>query len=144
MAFLAGLHHWWPKLTGRVFSETWGRVGTALFFLGINLAFFPQLVLGLQGMPQRLHSYDLVSPGQLPLLKALHLLSTIGAATLIAAIAVAGLCLAHSLLRSRRAERNPWGAATLEWQADSPPAQHNFDPLPHCTAGPYDFQGATR
>ena len=133
MALLGGLHYWWPKITGKMYSEVMGRISAVTVFIGFNLTFFPQFILGTKGMPRRYADY-------LPQYEPLHLLSTIGSYVLgIGLFMVAGYLL-HSLARGRCAPSNPWGAATLEWtNATSPPAPHNFTHTPIVTHGPYDF-----
>ncbi|MBK8480411.1 MAG: cytochrome c oxidase subunit I [Proteobacteria bacterium] len=140
IAFLGGLHHWWPKFTGRMFSERWGRVGAALVFVGFNGTFFPKFLLGAQGMPRRYHSYDLVAPDQLPLFELLHRLSSFGSQLLTLGFLIMAGYLLHSLFYGQRAPANPWGGATLEWQTASPPPTSNFDDDPVCSRGPYDFR----
>ena len=130
-AMLGGLHHWWPKMFGRHYSERWARLSFAISFVGFNLAFFPMFVLGSRGMPRRYYDY-------LPEFTQLHQLSTWGTALLGAGLGLGSLSLLASLWRGRRAADNPNGGATLEWQCASPPPVHNFALQP--TAGePYDF-----
>jgi cytochrome c oxidase subunit I len=120
MAFMGGLHFWWPKMTGRLYSEVWGKVSATIVFLGFNLTFFPQFVLGYLGMPRRYHAY----PDEFQVLNAL---STAGASILGMGYAVAFCYLAYSLFRGARAPANPWGAKGLEWEIPSPPPTFNFD-----------------
>jgi cytochrome c oxidase subunit I len=130
IAFLAGLHHWWPKMTGKMYSEFWGRVGAVLVFVGFNLTFFVQFVMGSKGMPRRYYNY-------LPEFRVYHVISTIGSYLLGIGFVVVAACLLHSLLKGRRAPANPWGAATLEWQTSSPPPVENFASTPE-VGDPYD------
>jgi cytochrome c oxidase subunit 1 len=139
MAFIGGLHHWWPKFTGKMYSEKWGKLGAFLVFVGFNLTFFPQFILGSQGMPRRYHSYHLVAPDRLTLFEALHNISTVGSVVVSAGLFLTLLYLAHSLVWGRKAEKNPWGGVSLEWHTESPPIQHNFAEEPSCDRGPYDF-----
>lgn len=133
VAFLGGLFHWWPKMTGKMFNETFGMISAAIVFVGFNLTFLPQFVLGTRGMPRRYATY-------LEEFQDLHRLSTIGSLTLGIGLFVALLVLLHSLFRGRRAPTNPWGGATLEWECSSPPPHDNFASAP--TVGdPYDFNG---
>jgi cytochrome c oxidase subunit 1 len=132
IAFLAGLHYWWPKMFGRMFNEFWARVACVVIFVGFNWTFFPQFLLGTRGMPRRYARYE-------PEFQSLHQVSTVGAMVLGIGLVLCAAVLLMSLLRGRRAPGNPWGAATLEWQCASPPPPHNFDQPP--TAGdPYDYQ----
>ncbi|HOX24693.1 MAG TPA: cytochrome c oxidase subunit I [Candidatus Krumholzibacteria bacterium] len=133
IAFLAGLYHWWPKLFGRLFSQRWGNVGAVLVFIGFNLTFFAQFVMGAKGMPRRYFNYP-------PEFEIYHQISTAGSYLLAVGLFVAAGVLVHSLLAGRHAPANPWGGATLEWQAASPPIHHNFDG-PLVLTDPYDFSG---
>lgn len=139
IAFLGGLHYWWPKITGRMYSETWGRAACLLVFAGFNLTFFPQFLLGTRGMPRRYYDYERLLEHH-PEFTFLHQLSSAGAAVLTAGLAVALAYLVHSLFAGRRAPANPWGGATLEWQCGSPPPHDNF-PSPPAVGDPYDFSG---
>ena len=130
-AFLAGLHYWWPKMTGRMYSERAGIVSAVLVFAGFHLTFVPQFLMGIGGMPRRYATYPPAFAGQ-------NRLSTIGAFVLAAGLGLALAGLLASLRRGRCAPSNPWGAASLEWTTPSPPAHDNFDHRPHGTA-PYDF-----
>jgi cytochrome c oxidase subunit 1 len=133
VAFLAGLHYWWPKITGRMVDERLGRAGAVLVFLGFNLTFVPQFFLGVAGMPRRYATYSAAFRG-------LNRLSTGGALVLTAGLLVALWSLLASLRSGRRAPANPWGAASLEWAAASPPVHHNFEIAPRA-GPPYDFSG---
>jgi cytochrome c oxidase subunit 1 len=136
-AFFAGLHYWWPKMFGRMYDEAWARVGAVLVFCGINLAFFPQFVLGTRGMPRRYYNY-------LPEFQGLHQLSTIGAYLLGIGFMVTAVCLLLTFRRRAGAPSNPWGANTLEWTTSSPPAYYNFRQTPRLAEGaagePYQYQ----
>jgi cytochrome c oxidase subunit 1 len=131
-AFLGGVHYWWPKMTGRMYNETLGRIGAILVFIGFNLAFMPQFVAGTRGMPRRYANY-------LDEFTVFHQSSTIGAYILGAGIGLQVIYLIYSLFKGKRAPANPWGAASLEWQADSPPDFHNFTKPPIVT-GAYDYE----
>jgi cytochrome c oxidase subunit 1 len=130
-AFMAGLHYWWPKLVGKRYSEVWGRSGAIIVFIGLNLAFFPQFILGARGMPRRYYNY-------LPEFQGLHQLSTLGAFLLGVGFLITAITLLVSLRRKEWAASNPWGASTLEWQCSSPPPYYNFREAPTVTSGPYD------
>jgi cytochrome c oxidase subunit I len=131
IAFLAGLHYWWPKMFGRMYSEKWGRLSALLVFVGFNLTFFPQFVMGSQGMPRRYYHY-------LERYRVYHEMSTAGAFLMAIAFTIIAVYLAHSLVKGRLAPANPWGSATLEWETGSPPPVENFlgEPQP---GDPYDF-----
>ena len=130
-AFMGGLHYWWPKFTGRMYPEKAGRIGAALVFLGLNVTFFPQFILGSRGMPRRYYNY-------LPEFQSLHVLSTLGAYTLGIGFLLTAFYLWRSLKNGKIASANPWGGATLEWQCSSPPPYYNFHKAPVVSAGPYD------
>lgn len=130
--FLAGLFHWWSKITGKLYSERWGRIGAVLYFLGFNLAYIPQFVLGSRGMPRRYWDY-------LPEFQGLHQLSTLGSYVLALGLFVSLGVILHSLFRGRKSPANPWGGLTLEWQTSSPPPLHNFHGPVKVEHGPYDY-----
>ncbi|MDX1430215.1 MAG: cbb3-type cytochrome c oxidase subunit I, partial [Rhodothermales bacterium] len=133
IAALGGLHYWWPKMFGKMYNERLGQIASVLIFVGFNVTFFSQLILGSQGMPRRYYDY-------LPRFETLHEISTYGSWVLGAGLFLVMFYLLHSLFRGRTAPANPWGAATLEWtHATSPPDHHNFHHTPIVTHGPYDF-----
>jgi cytochrome c oxidase subunit 1 len=132
IAFLGGLHYWWPKIFGRMYSERWGRIGALLIFVGFNLTFFTQFVMGSHGMPRRYYNY-------LEQFKPYHQASTWGSYLLALGFVVVAAYLLHSLFRGERAPANPWGGATLEWETSSPPPTFNFEH--EMLAGdPYDIE----
>ena len=132
MAFLGGLHFWWPKMFGRMYSEKWGKISTALVFVGFNVTFFTQFILGAKGMPRRYYSYlDQYQP--------LHAFSSFGSWILGLGFLIMFIYLAHSLVKGRKAPGNPWGSLTLEWTNSSPPPPENFESVPQLTNGPYDY-----
>ena len=132
IAFLGGLHYWWPKMFGRMYSELWGRVGALLVFVGFNTTFFTQFVMGSKGAPRR--SYHYVAEFQ-----PYHQLSTIGSYVLADGFVIIAINFLHSLFRGRPAPANPWGGATLEWQTSSPPPHDNFAVSP-AAGDPYDVE----
>jgi len=123
MAYLGGIHYWWPKITGRLYSEGWARFAAILMFFGFNLTFFPQYMLGYLGMPRRYHSY-------LPEYQLLNILSSAGASILAVAYLLPIAYLLWSLRYGARAGDNPWNARGLEWQTSSPPPLENFTRRP--------------
>jgi len=131
VAFLAGLHHWWPKMTGRMFDERLGRVGAALVFVGFNVTFFTQFVMGSHGMPRRYYDYT-------PQFTIYHQISTIGSYVMAAGFFLTAYYLLHSLFRGKPAPMNPWGGNSLEWHTPSPPPHDNFAETPSAE-DPYDF-----
>ena len=132
MAYFAGLHFWWPKITGRMLPETWARIAAVLVFLGFNFTFFPQYLLGVRGMPRRYHTYP-------PEFQTLHLLSSAGAVVLALGYLLPIFYFAWSLHSGRRATANPFDARGLEWTTPSPPPTHNFDTPPRAPAQVYDY-----
>jgi cytochrome c oxidase subunit 1 len=131
-AFFGGLHYWWPKMTGRMYNERLGRIASTLVFIGLNVTFFPQFILGTRGMPRRYYNY-------LPEFQSLHQLSTVGAYILGLGFVMTAGYLFASLKKKPDAPRNPWGAATLEWKVSSPPPYYNFKDTPTVTKGPYEM-----
>jgi cytochrome c oxidase subunit 1 len=129
-AFFGGLHYWWPKITGKLYPELWARFAAMLTFVGFNLTFFPQFILGYLGMPRRYYTY----PAEW---QSWNVLSSAGASILAVAYLLPLGYLGWSLLRGERAGPNPWRATGLEWQTTSPPPTHNFERTPVVTAGPY-------
>jgi cytochrome c oxidase subunit 1 len=123
VAFLGALHYWWPKFTGRMYSDSIGRICGLGVFFGFNLTFLPQFVMGARGMPRRYWDYD-------PHYQTFHQLSTIGAYVLGISIFVSFVSLVYSLKHGRKAARNPWGGSTLEWQCPTPPTLYNFEKPP--------------
>jgi cytochrome c oxidase subunit 1 len=119
MAYLGGIHYWWPKITGRLYSEAWARAAAVLMFFGFNLTFFPQYILGYEGMPRRYHSY-------LADFQILNVLSSAGASLLALAYLLPVAYLLASLRSGAAAGNNPWKACGLEWQTTSPPPKDNF------------------
>jgi cytochrome c oxidase subunit 1 len=133
IAFIAGLHYWWPKMTGRMYSEAWGRFTCLLIFVSFNLTFFTQFVMGSQGMPRRYYNYkEMYTP--------YHVMSSIGSYLLALGFFIMAGYLIHSLFRGRKASANPWGGSTLEWDTTSPPHHHNFEVTPE-VSDVYDYEG---
>lgn len=133
LSFLGGLHYWWPKMFGRLYNEKLAQLAALLIFVGFNVTFFPQFILGTQGMPRRYFDY-------VPEFTTLHQISTVGSWILgVGLLLVAGYLL-HSLFKGQKAPANPWGAGTLEWtHTGRIPSPHNFDRIPVVTRGPYDY-----
>jgi cytochrome c oxidase subunit 1 len=123
MAYMGGLHFWWPKMTGRMYPEWWGRVSAAVVFLGFNLTFFPQFILGYLGMPRRYHAYV----GEF---QVLNVMSSAGASILGLGYLLPMVYFAWSLFYGEKAPANPWGAKGLEWEIASPPVTENFKEQP--------------
>jgi len=132
IAYLGGIHYWWPKMTGRMYSEFWGKISAMLVFIGFNLTFFPQFILGYQGMPRRYASY----PEEL---QVLNIFSTAGASVLGVGLLMPVVYLAHSLIYGKKAGDNPWMLPGLEWRTASPPPTENFEKMPVVTWEAYEF-----
>ncbi|MFA6109339.1 MAG: cytochrome c oxidase subunit I [Candidatus Latescibacterota bacterium] len=132
MAFLSGMHFWWPKITGRLYPEAAARVSVFLIFVGFNLTFFPQFILGYLGMPRRYHAYP-------PEWQVLNVLSTAGAGVLGIGFLLTLVYLIWSLFAGRRAGANPFGAKGLEWTVASPPPTDNFAAVPEVTEEAYAY-----
>jgi len=137
IAFLGGLHYWWPKIWGRMYSEKWARVSAILIFFGFNLTFIPQFIMGSQGMPRRYWQYDGLANTEL--FHFYHILSTAGSWMIALSFVIMLIYLMHSIKNGKVSGSNPWGALTLEWQTPSPMPAHNFLEEPKITHGPYAY-----
>ncbi|MEO1074909.1 MAG: cytochrome c oxidase subunit I [Bacteroidota bacterium] len=135
IAMLGGLFYWWPKFTGKLYHEGMGVASAVLVFIGFNMTFFIQFVMGSQGMPRRYADYP-----DLPWLEPLHQFSTIGSYVLGLGLLLVLFNGIWSLFKGKPAPGNPWGGASLEWtHTTSPPDPHNFSRTPLVTHGPYDY-----
>jgi cytochrome c oxidase subunit 1 len=132
MGYLGGIHFWWPKISGRLYPEGWARFSALLVFVGFNLTFFPQFLLGYLGMPRRYHAY----PDEF---QVLNVMSSAGASILAVGYVIPLIYLGWSLRYGRVASANPWRAAGLEWQTTSPPPTDNFPETPVVTEEAYDY-----
>ena len=131
-AYMAGLHFWWPKITGRMYPESLGRLAAVILFIGFNLTFFPQFILGYLGMPRRYHAYP-------PEFQVLNVLSTAGASILAIGYLLPAAYFLWSLKYGKIAGANPWRATGLEWKVQSPPLTDNFLEVPVVTEEAYDY-----
>jgi cytochrome c oxidase subunit 1 len=134
MGYLGAIHYWWPKISGRLYPEGWGRFSALLVFVGFNLTFFPQFVLGYLGMPRRYHAY----PEEF---QVLNVMSSAGASILGIAYVIPLIYLFWSMRYGPIASANPWGATGLEWHTTSPPPTENFERTPVVTHEAYDYGG---
>ncbi|HEX2598533.1 MAG TPA: cytochrome c oxidase subunit I [Verrucomicrobiae bacterium] len=132
IAYLAGIHFWWPKISGRMYPEFWGKLAAMIIFVGFNLTFFPQFVLGYMGMPRRYWQYS-------PEFQVLNVLSTAGATILAVGYVLPMVYLLWSMRYGKLADANPWDAAGLEWTTSSPPTTFNFDETPVVTWEAYNY-----
>jgi cytochrome c oxidase subunit 1 len=133
MGYLGGMHFWWPKISGRMYPEGWGRLAALIIFIGFNLTFFPQFILGYLGMPRRYWQYP-------PEYQVLNVLSTAGATILAVGYLLPMVYLLWSLRYGKLATDNPWQATGLEWQTSSPPPTFNFDEIPEVTWEAYEYE----
>ena len=132
MAYLGGIHYWWPKMTGRMYPEWPARIGAAIVFIGFNLTFFPQFVAGYLGMPRRYHAYP-------PEFQVFNVLSTAGATILGVAYLFPMVYLAWSWKYGQPAGNNPFNVKGLEWETTSPPPTENFPETPVVVGEAYDY-----
>jgi cytochrome c oxidase subunit 1 len=132
MGYLGGLHYWWPKITGRLYPDFWARFAALIIFIGFNLTFFPQFIVGYLGMPRRYAVY----PEEF---QVLNVMSSAGASILGVGYVIPLIYLFWSMRYGPVAGPNPWGATGLEWQTPSPPPTENFEQIPIVTEEAYDY-----
>src|SRR5688500_15483759 len=130
--YLGGLHYWWPKISGRMYPDGWGRFSALAIFVGFNLTFFPQFIAGYLGMPRRYHAYP-------PEFQIFNVLSTAGASILAVGYLIPAIYLVWSMRYGKIAAANPWNLPGLEWQTSSPPPTENFEITPIVTWEAYEF-----
>ncbi len=135
MGYLGGLHFWWPKITGRLYPAFWSKLSALVVFIGFNLTFFPQFLLGYLGMPRRYHAYP-------PEFQVLNVMSSAGATILGVGYLIPLVYFIWSMRYGKVASANPWGAFGLEWETASPPPPHNFAAPPTVTREAYDYAAA--
>ena len=133
MGYLGGIHFWWPKISGRLYPEAWGRLAALIVFLGFNLTFFPQFIVGYLGMPRRYWQYP-------PEFQVYNVLSTAGATILAVGYLLPMVYLLWSLRYGKLAPDNPWQATGLEWRTPSPPPTFNFEETPVVTWEAYEYE----
>ncbi len=132
-AFFAAIHYWFPKMYGRMYNFKLANIGAVILFIGFNLLYFPQFIIGIQGMPRRYYDY-------LPQFHTGHFLSTMGAFVLSIGLIIMLYNLFHSARKGAIAPSNPWGSLSLEWTIASPPTLENFDEIPVITEEPYNYK----
>jgi cytochrome c oxidase subunit 1 len=137
MAYLGGIHNWWPKISGKMYPEGWARLAALIVFIGFNLTFFPQFVLGYLGMPRRYYAYA-------DEFQVLNVMSTAGASILAVGYVLPMVYLIWSLRHGKNAGANPWGATGLEWQIPSPPPTENFEETPIVEEPAYNYESYSR
>jgi cytochrome c oxidase subunit 1 len=130
--FLAGVHFWWPKMTGRMYAEGPAKIASLIVFIGFNLTFMPQFIAGYMGMPRRYHFYA-------PEYQIWQQMSTMGASVLGVGFLIPVFYLTYSLFYGQKAGANPWGAIGLEWMTSSPPPTANFEKVPIVTWEAYEY-----
>jgi cytochrome c oxidase subunit 1 len=133
MALMGGFYYWFPKMFGKMYCEAMARLSFVFIFIGFNVTFFPQFILGAMGMPRRYFDY-------IPAYESLNKISTIGSYAIGVGFLIALYTIVNGLLKGEQAPDNPWGAKTLEWTVQSPPTMHNFEIEPVITAGPYEYR----
>jgi cytochrome c oxidase subunit 1 len=135
MGYMAGIHYWWPKMTGKLYSEFWGKLSAGITFIGFNFTFFPQFILGYLGMPRRYYEY----PDEF---QVLNVFSTAGASILAIGYSMPLFYMTYSFFFGEKASSNPYGGSTLDWtNTTSPPSPHNFEQTPVVTEEPYHYHG---
>jgi cytochrome c oxidase subunit I len=132
MGYLGGIHYWWPKISGKLYPEAWARFSALIIFVGFNLTFFPQFLLGYLGMPRRYHAY----PEEF---QVLNVMSTAGASILGVGYVIPMIYFIWSMRYGKAAPANPWGSTGLEWDTPSPPPTENFAVTPVVTGDPYHY-----
>jgi cytochrome c oxidase subunit 1 len=133
-AMFAAMHYWFPKIWGKMYNVKWANIAFTVLFIGFNVLYFPMLIVGLMGMPRRYYDY-------LPEFTTMNQISTVGSWILILGLVLMLVNLYLGARRGDKADRNPWGGVTLEWQTKSPPPTENFDKAPELSEeGPYDFK----
>ncbi len=136
MAFLAGIHYWWPKMFGKMYNELQAKIAFVFVFVGFNVVFFTQFILGAKGMPRRYYNY-------LPEFQSMHLISTLGSWVLAIGFFIILYYLIRSFYIGKQAGDNPWESSALEWKTQSPPVTYNFDPVPErVDSEPYEYDEA--
>jgi cytochrome c oxidase subunit 1 len=136
-SIIAGLHYWFPKITGRMYSEKFAKIGWLNLFFGFNILYFSMFILGFQGMPRRYFDYP-------PQYHTNHVLSTMGSWFLAIGLIIIFANLIRSIFKGKKAPANPWGGKTLEWTIPSPPSHDNFQEMPVITRGPYPYEEEAR
>ena len=133
MALMGGIYHWFPKMFGKMYSEFLARWSFVFVFVGFNVTFFPQFILGAMGMPRRYFDY-------IPAYEQLNKMSTVGSWIIGIGFIIGLISIIQALRSGAKAPANPWGSKTLEWHTESPPITHNFSHEPHVTEGPYEYK----
>lgn len=135
LGYMAAIHYWWPKMTGRLYSQFWGKLSAGITFIGFNFTFFPQFILGYLGMPRRYYEY----PDEF---QVLNVFSSAGATILAIGYLMPLVYMPYSFFFGEKASSNPYGGSTLEWtNTTSPPSPHNFEKTPVVTEEPYHYHG---
>ena len=133
MGYLGGIHYWWPKISGKMYPEGLAKFAAFVVFVGFNLTFFPQFIVGYLGMPRRYHTYP-------PEFQVLNVMSTAGASILGVGYVLPLVYLIWSMRYGKNAVANPWGATGLEWKTPSPPPTENFPVTPVVDWEAYEYR----
>lgn len=133
MSLMGAIYYWFPKMFGKMYNEGLAQLSFVFLFIGFNVTFFPQFILGSMGMPRRYFDY-------LPMYEPLNRISTVGSWMIATSFLISLYVIIQGLRNGAKAPMNPWGAKTLEWTVQSPPPHHNFDVEPIVTAGPYEYR----
>jgi len=133
MALMGGIYYWFPKMFGKMYNEALARLSFVLIFIGFNVTFFPQFILGAMGMPRRYFDY-------IPAYEPLNKISSVGSSLIAAGFFLSLYIIIQGLRKGAKAPNNPWGSKTLEWTVQSPPTFHNFEVEPVVTGGPYEYR----
>lgn len=132
-AFFAAIHYWFPKIYGRMYDFKAANIGSFTLFVGFNILYFPQFIIGYQGMPRRYFDY-------LPQFQWGQIISLVGGIILFAGLIIMVTTLVRGARKGAPATANPWNGSTLEWTIPSPPPLENFDEDPVIKSNPYDYK----
>jgi cytochrome c oxidase subunit 1 len=133
MAIMGGFYHWFPKMFGKMYNQGAAIWSWVFIFIGFNVTFFPQFILGAKGMPRRYFDY-------VPEFEQLNRISTVGSWLIATGFIIGLITIVRGIMSGEKAPDNPWGSKTLEWQTSSPPPHDNFAVEPVVTAGPYEYK----
>jgi len=132
ISYIGGLHHWWPKMFGRMYPQKLANITSWMVFFGFNLTFFPMFIVGTRGMPRRYYEY-------IASYQTLNQIATVGAGVLALSLFVTLGYLIYGAFKGQPASENPWNAKSLEWKTSSPPIEHNFHDQLIVSGTPYEY-----
>jgi cytochrome c oxidase subunit 1 len=139
IGFFAGITYWFPKMFGKLLNEFWGKVHFWITIISFNCIFIPLFMLGAAGQHRRIYDFSNFPELATPTLQNLRILATVSLLVMLSAQAIFLVNFVASLIRGKKAGKNPWNANTLEWTAPSPPPHGNFSEMPTCYRGPYEY-----